>query len=66
MRGGRKSGRLRERDRSGKRGLEWMEATAIRSGGFRGGVEWSGLVVDGGQISQCVGELGGAWPAVNC
>ena len=42
MRGGRKSERLRERDRSGQRGLEWMEATTIRSGGFGGGVEWVG------------------------
>ena len=67
MRGGRKSERLRERDRSGKRGLEWMEVTTIRSGGFGGGVvEWSGLVVDGGQISQRVGELGGARLVIGC
>ena len=41
-----------------------MEAAATRSGGF--GVEWSGLVVGGGQIDQCVGELGGARPVVGC
>ena len=44
-----------------------MEATTIRSGGFGGGVvEWSGLVVDGGQISQRVGELGGARLVIDC
>ena len=30
------------RDRSGKRGLEWMEAAVARSGRFGGGVEWVG------------------------
>ena len=29
-------------------------------------MEWSGLVVDGGQIDQCVGELGRAWPTIGC
>ena len=51
MRGGRKSERLREReiyqereDQSG-----WRTAAA-RLGGFR--VEWSGLVIGGGQIGD--------------
>ena len=26
-----------------KRELEWMEAAAVRSGGFGGGVEWAGV-----------------------
>ena len=43
MRGERKRERLREkRDRSRKRGLEWMEAAAARLSGFGGGVEWAG------------------------
>ena len=36
------------------------------SGGSIGWVwGWSGLVVGGGQIGQCIGEPGGARPAVS-
>ena len=64
MRGERKSERLREReinqereDQSGWR-RRWLDRVGL-------GVEWSGLVVGGGQIGQCIGEPSGARPAVN-
>ena len=64
MRGERKSERLREReidqereDQSGWR-RRWLDRVGL-------GVEWSGLVVGGGQIGQCIGEPSGARPAVD-
>ena len=50
MKGGKKSERLREREIDREREEQSGWRTAAQSGGF--GVEWSGLVVDGGQIND--------------
>ena len=44
-----------KRDRLGKRGSKWMEAAVAKS-----------AISGGSQIGQCVGEPGGARPAVDC
>ena len=74
VRGGRKSERLREREIDWERErLEWMEdgGGQIRWVWGWNGVAWWSVVArlvigGGGQIGQCVGELGGAWPTVGC